>query len=81
MTFDYVCARRNEIDPKGPCHIYIYMFIRTRIYNHPATTEACLQAIALSASGDPTAWLQPKARFLEKTVDQKGVILPSGKLT
>ena len=24
MTFDYVCARRNEIDPKGPCHIYIY---------------------------------------------------------
>ena len=25
MTFDYVCARRNEIDPKGPCHIYIYM--------------------------------------------------------
>ena len=25
MTFDYVCARRNEIDPKGPCHIYIYV--------------------------------------------------------
>ena len=24
ITFDYVCARRNEIDPKGPCHIYIY---------------------------------------------------------
>ena len=21
MTFDYVCARRNEIDPKGPCHM------------------------------------------------------------
>ena len=28
MTFDYVCARRNEIDPKGPCHIYIYIYIK-----------------------------------------------------
>ena len=27
MTFDYVCARRNEIDPKGPCHIYIYSIL------------------------------------------------------
>ena len=24
ITFDYVCVWRNEIDPKGPCHIYIY---------------------------------------------------------
>ena len=33
MTFDYVCARRNEIDPKGPCHIciYIYMYMQTHV--------------------------------------------------
>ena len=24
ITFDYVCVGRNEIDPKGPCHTYIY---------------------------------------------------------
>ena len=42
MTFDYVCARRNEIDPKGPCHIYIYVrkdansayLFRTYIYTY-----------------------------------------------
>ena len=32
ITFDYVCVGRNEIDPKGPCHIYIY--IHTYIYIH-----------------------------------------------
>ena len=27
IPFDYVCVGRNEIDPKGPCHIYIYIYV------------------------------------------------------
>ena len=32
ITFDCVCAGRNEIDPKGPCHIYIYIYILMLLY-------------------------------------------------
>ena len=54
ITFDYVCARRNEIDPKGPCHIYIYIYIQlciiiiNYIYIH---TYVC---ICIYHHGSPT---------------------------
>ena len=62
----HACMHRNEIDPKGPCHIYIYI-IGTYIYLGPSVCDLPITWITrnlrwlCAASADvrcPRTWLK-----------------------